>query len=288
MNSPDTVELYVNGTLNSVMNLTSLNESWNGTVSLTGYADSVWVKLTDQFGRVAYDTIQVNYFDTISIAITYPENNHDTNIEWIEVRGTTMNTGINDTVLISVSGTNQDTYILTALNGTWSGSIQLSGLGETVVVELTDRFGSTAYDTIMVNYYDAISVAIVSPVTGHDTNLNVIGVTGTTSGSGIGDTVTIYNDATMSTGVVLTAVDGIWSGTVSLGDFGDTVWVELTDRFGRTNWRSTRCCSCQRVPQSVPTKRSRYASSYGAVAPSSPILYRASSTTAAAYWKPDS
>jgi hypothetical protein len=62
----DTVEIYLNGILQSdSMQLSDLSGTWSLSLDLLGLGDSATVKLTDQFGRIAWDTILINYFSNV-------------------------------------------------------------------------------------------------------------------------------------------------------------------------------------------------------------------------------
>ena len=152
------------------------------------------VKLNGFSGN-AYDTITMNYFDTPYIEIKYPDElSHDTNVQIITISGTTLNTDIGDSVILYVNGyaTEHSISGLSSVDGTWSGTVMLSGLGDSVTVKLSDQFGRTAYDTILVNYFEPPQIEITYPdyVT-HDTNVQIITIRGTTLNSRNGDTAEI-------------------------------------------------------------------------------------------------
>ena len=64
------------------------SSNWSGTAALDSIGESIVVELNDRFGRIVYDTITVNYFDTPSINITYPSDDHDTLNTIITIGGT--------------------------------------------------------------------------------------------------------------------------------------------------------------------------------------------------------
>nr|HOK41514.1 T9SS type A sorting domain-containing protein [bacterium] len=71
--------------------------NFSGTVLLSGVGDSVWVRLIDNFNRIVYDTITVNY-GIPTPGIIYPENNYATGAYTIQI--TILKDKAEDTVLI--------------------------------------------------------------------------------------------------------------------------------------------------------------------------------------------
>ncbi|MBP7652573.1 right-handed parallel beta-helix repeat-containing protein, partial [Candidatus Dependentiae bacterium] len=232
----DTVTIYVNGIANSQFSILSLNGNWTGTAVLTGHNDSLTVKFTDQFGRINYDTITVNYFVEPSIQIMSPQNNYDTIVQIIILSGTTYNTQINDTASIYVNGIFNSQFSILSLNGNWTGTAYLTGYNDSVTVKLTDRFGRNFYDTVVLNYFSTLNVKIISPENNYDTMNSLITVNGTTSNSLINDTVIIYVNGIVHSQFSILSLNGNWTGTGILANTGDTITVKLIDKFGRNSY----------------------------------------------------
>ena len=224
----DSISLYVNGVLNSVTSLSAMNGAWSNTVTVTNVYDSVVVKLTDQFGRTVYDTINVNYFAPPTIEITYPHIlTHDTYTQIITISGTTSNSRNGDTVEIYTDGISNTVVVLTVINGTFSGTAALNSVSDSILVKIS-AMGGTAYDTINVNYFGPATAEITYPdYTTHDTMIQNIYIRGTTANTRSGDTVQVYVNTTLNTTIVLTANGGTFSGTVTLTGIADSVWVKL-------------------------------------------------------------
>ncbi len=232
--SGDTVVVYTDSITNTTTILTALNDNWSGTAVLNGTGNKVWVKLTDQWGRTAYDTITVNYYGPPSIEIIAPTDRHNTTTQIITINGTTYNSRSGDTIQIFRGSVLNSVVTITSDSGSFSGTVVLAGVGDSVWVKL-NGFSGAAYDTITVNYYGTPIIEITNPTyTSHDTYIQIIWISGTTYNSRSGDTIQIYNRTTLNTTVVLTSDSGSFSGTVALVSVGDSVWVRLNDQFGRT------------------------------------------------------
>ncbi|HON56841.1 MAG TPA: hypothetical protein PLJ38_07470, partial [bacterium] len=199
--SGDTVEIFTNTTKNGVTTITALNGTFSGTAGLSAIGDSIIVKLYDSFGRNAYDTITVNLFDTPSIKIISPSTNHDTKTSIIVISGTTNNTYSGETITIKTNTTINTTIILASQNANWSGTAALTGLGDSIVVSLQDRFGRMYYDTITVNRwisgFGSASLTSASAVYVLDTITAQITISSTLSGTFM-DSITIELPANMS------------------------------------------------------------------------------------------
>jgi len=229
----DTVVIYTNATYCTTVIVSGYNGSWAGTVSVSNLNDSVWVVLHDQFGRTATDTNVVNYYNTPSIGISYPTNNHDTNINIVNIGGTTAEVGLGSYVYIyNSAGDSTDIFTITADSQNWSGTVSLfSQVGDSVMVILIDQFGVKVYDTITIKYWGIANVQINEPSNNHDTIVNIITINGTTYGSKTGDTVVIYTNTTVNTTVVLASDSGNFSGTAYISNLGDSVWVIMYNQF---------------------------------------------------------
>ncbi|HON56795.1 MAG TPA: hypothetical protein PLJ38_07235, partial [bacterium] len=153
----DTIIIYTysNSTLtpNTSTILTSINGNWSGTALLNGYGDSIVVKITDIFGRIAYDTISLNYFKTPSITILSPNTATDTIIPRISLVCRIQESASPDTVQVLVNSQVQYTYTVSTFNETptFTNKILLNGYGDSILVILHDRFGRITTDTITIN-----------------------------------------------------------------------------------------------------------------------------------------
>ena len=224
----DTIQVYVNTALNTTIVLTTDNSNFIGTVTLTGIADSVWVKLNG-FGGQSYDTIILNYFDTPVVEITYPGYiSHDTNVQGISIYGTSIRSDIGDSISLFVNGTLNSTTSLISINGSWSNTVAVSNVYDSVVVKLTDRFGRTVYDTITVNYYSGANLEITYPgSTDHDTCIKIITIKGTTYNTKIGDTIAIYTNGTVNTTIAISVSNADFIGTAVLSGISDSIVARL-------------------------------------------------------------
>ncbi|HON57190.1 MAG TPA: lamin tail domain-containing protein, partial [bacterium] len=101
-------------------------------------------------------TFRIKYYaGTPNISITFPVtsgNSHDTTTSTITVSGTSTNTFNGDEVKIYVNNVERASTSITSTNGTWSGTVSLSGIGDSIGAQLNDQFGRVVYDTITINY----------------------------------------------------------------------------------------------------------------------------------------
>jgi len=115
---------------------------------------------------------------------------HDTTASVITVSGTVSNSNINDTVVIYTNYAANTTTVITAVNGSFSGTALVSAISDSIIVEFNDQFGRQSYDTITVNYLVVPGIEISYPsYTEHDTKTNEITIRGTTTNTSANDTV---------------------------------------------------------------------------------------------------
>ncbi|HPN32257.1 MAG TPA: hypothetical protein PKY81_15000, partial [bacterium] len=241
----DTIELFVNNVKQSSANLTELNGVWSQSVTLSGFGDSITVKLTDKFGRIIYDTIIVNYYGAAGIAITNPIeynqfNGYDTNIKIIDISGTLSNAGAGDIVKIYAGNILNYETVLSGMTQAFSGTVALTSQTETVYAVINDKFGLNRYDTssIIIHYFDNPAILIQSPENNSETAVNIINVSGTSYNTNVGDSVELfiryYNGDTLAfcSRTNIDLLNGNWSGTVSLAGQGDSIIAKLIDKFG--------------------------------------------------------
>ena len=232
----DTVIIYTNTAINTTVYIPVINGVFSGTAAISALYDSVAVYLFDTYGRIAFDTININFFDTPAIEITHPTIDiYDTANQIIIIYGTTKNTKANDTIAVYCNSVLNTTVIITAINGSFSGTVKLNGFSDSVAVHLNDNFGRTYWDTIMINYFDSPTIKITYPaiLSGYDTFTKTIMISGTTNNTHSGDTVVIYRNTVENTIVILTLLNGTFSGTVTLSGLGDSIIACLTDSYGR-------------------------------------------------------
>jgi len=191
--------------------------------------------------------IRVNYFEEPIIRIVSPDTatTYDTPYETmfneIVISGTTYNTVIGDTVEIFVNSQSQGETYITALDGGWSGTALLTGIGDSVWVKLSDGFARAVYDTKTANYFEEPLVGITDPATEttdgtpYDTNVQSVVLSGTSEWTKSEDTVAVYiNDELQSETATIVTIHGGWTlPAITLNDYLNTVVVEVNDNWGR-------------------------------------------------------
>ncbi|MBP7654100.1 hypothetical protein KA977_11800, partial [Candidatus Dependentiae bacterium] len=234
--SGDSVELYVNSALQSSASV-NLNQ-WTGTVSLSGYNDTVSACLIRQSSVIAADTRIINYFGSLSIEITYPNtSSFDTSVNNFEIRGSVLNAGSGDTVNIFVNSVFQSNNVITVLNGNFSGTASISGYYDSITVQIIDKFGRNAFDTITAGYYQAPDVKITFPDSQvYDTCSIEVTISGTAININFGDTVEIFSDTVLNSVISITSLNQQWTGTARLHYPGDSVIIKLSTKFGYTDY----------------------------------------------------
>lgn len=204
----------------------------NDSFTVTGAGTAV---ITVKYGAIS-GTASVNVIGrTPNIEIKIPADNHDTIIQTITISGTSAYSFSGDTIFIFVNSIKWNTIPVTAADSIWTGTAVLTGLGDSVWV-MFERKGDSAvaFDTITVNYFTTPTIEITYPdSTEHDTNTQIIFISGTTNNTRSNDTVIIYTNSSINTTVYLTTMNGTFSGTAALTGISDSVWVKLIDNFGR-------------------------------------------------------
>jgi len=165
-----------------------------------------------------------------SVKITYPSlNTHDTITGNITVSGTSLNSANGDSLIIYVNGIVN--CQLPVDNFLWSGTASVSNKSDSVCVKLICG-GSISYDTITVNYFALPLIKITLPQNNLDTTALYINISGTAANLSGNDTLQIYiNNILYSTDVC----SSVWTSSVSLSYFAETVTVYLLDEFGRVS-----------------------------------------------------
>jgi len=210
----DSVGIYVNGVYQDTVEVSS--DAWSGTASLTG-ADSIMVKFYDGT-NIAYDTIGVTY---IAMSITYPDDNHETEIVLIHIGGTTTNADDYDSIGIYVGENGMGWVYNDSVNissNAWSGTASLNDYYDSVLVVFFDG-DNIAKDSITVKY---LSIAITYPPDNHDTNISIITIGGTSTAQNGRDVIVIFNNMVFQS---YPTAGAVWSGTTSLNGLGDSISV---------------------------------------------------------------
>ena len=235
-----TVVVYnANGIINDTVISRHLDDDWACSVAVgvnaaSGiYRDTIVVQLFDRFTRIAFDTIFINYFPEQIVRITSPLNNYDTNIQVITLSGTTFGSRVGDTISLYVNCYKESEFIINADNSNWSGTVALSDQCDSVVAQLTDRFGRSVYDTIAINYFGAASIAIEEPWYDYDTFGHIINVGGITYNSRAGDSIAIYLNNIFQDSFVLTDNNGEWRDlTAYISGISDSLVAILYSQWG--------------------------------------------------------
>ncbi|MBP7654424.1 hypothetical protein KA977_13440, partial [Candidatus Dependentiae bacterium] len=228
----DTVKIYCNNTFNSQINLQNVHGNFSGTAKLSGLNDSVTVIFTDQFNREKTDTVIINYIGDLLAVLNYPVNK-DTYVNNIIVSGTTLGTVFGDTIELFINNNLNYRHVIDNYNASWSGSVNISNIGDSLLIKLYTGFGRVYYDTLTLNHFDAPSLKITIPANNSETSITTITVLGTTAKSHINDTVKLYVNSVFQSGVTLAASNSQWSGTAKLSSSYDSIVAEFTDRFNR-------------------------------------------------------
>jgi len=200
-------DIYYNDTDNVVYNITGapvgleLFARESGTDLLEPNCDSAeTVPLVTGSDTVGFDMTGDSFFTLFfngqypspsvpTISFSHPADNHDTTQKLIKIDGVTTDATDHDSVGIYVNGVYQDTVEVSS--DAWSGTASLTGLGDSVQVKFWDGTNIN-WDTITVNYYSSIDISINAPSDNHDTNTQIIIVSGTTVNCKDGDTVQLY------------------------------------------------------------------------------------------------
>ncbi|MEK7792959.1 MAG: hypothetical protein AAB353_00440, partial [Candidatus Hydrogenedentota bacterium] len=148
----DSIGVYRNGILQSTT-VVQAGGGWSCTTALAGYGDSVRAICVSRFGNTTSETITINLYGVVSIGITTPANQLDTNIRVFTMTGTTAQTIIGDSVGVYRNGILQSTTVV-AGGGIWSCTVALSGKGDSVRAFLHTRLNDSANDTRTYNFFD--------------------------------------------------------------------------------------------------------------------------------------
>ncbi|HPQ18064.1 MAG TPA: T9SS type A sorting domain-containing protein [bacterium] len=206
----------------------SIRTSFDSVITLGEETNVIVVKGRDQWGREANDTITIKYFPPPEVEITVPIDNDDTYIQTIIIYGTTYRTHSGDTIRLYVNGSYQSDTILVNDSGSWQGTVQLSGIGDSIVAEVINRFNDKGYDTITINYLGPLEIEITQPAyISYDTLNHIVTISGTTRNSKAGDSVYIWTNSILNSETGIVAYNGNWQGTAYVSGIGDSVWVKI-------------------------------------------------------------
>ncbi|HON57609.1 MAG TPA: hypothetical protein PLJ38_11375, partial [bacterium] len=211
-------------------------------IALNAQYNTFVVETKNQFFDTQYDTIAIRQLPPPDIAITFPTNNYDTKSEIITIIGTTINTSVGDTVLLYVdSGVGlilvNDT-ILVADDGSWADTVCVNIVNCSVVAVINTAQGLQDSYSITINQFDLPQIFITNYGDTLYTKDTITILSGITNNIDIGDTIYIRND---SNGIINTiiisdtlAMSAVWSGTVSVTEFGARVSVIFQNQWNDT------------------------------------------------------
>jgi uncharacterized repeat protein (TIGR01451 family) len=200
-------------------------------VFLTGVGNEVSVKIIDKYTNENWDTIIVNYDSEVSLIITSPLNNTDTNQEIINVSGTT-DAEDGAELFIFNDGIFQTQTIINA--GSWSGTVLLTGIGNYVSVKVIDKYTNENWDTITLNYVDSVEVKILFPENNIDTTNSNIVLAGTSSNVTDGTIIFININGVLA--ATTNVSSNSWNSNVVLSDSVNVISVRIVDDFTNEDW----------------------------------------------------
>ena len=126
---------------------------WEINNNLYDFADSVIIKLTDKFGTVVWDTKHINYYRAPELKIISIKSDtlfYDTDAANIYMHGTTKNTYIGDSILISLNGIHLNTSAILSRNGNWAYTVNLSSEYNTIAIKVLNKFNDFSIDTSVI------------------------------------------------------------------------------------------------------------------------------------------
>jgi len=226
----DTVFYFVNDILQNTGIVS--NNDFSGTVTLNGINDVIKVIVENSYNDTGFDTRIINYVGLPQIEIISPDDNHNTNINIINISGTSIRTLVGDTIEIFNNSIFQSKINLTTINGNWTGTVSLSGYGDSIMIKLTTKYNQLAYDTITVNYFSTPNIFITFPANNFCTNVSLINIYGSSINTANYDSVILYvNNIEQSRNQI---VNNNWSGTVALSINYETITALLITFLGDT------------------------------------------------------
>jgi len=239
----DTVDINIAGTSHSIATISSVDGTWNGTVTLSSQETSANATYhSSNFGTQVGETITLRYFDTPSLNITTPTDGSIQTSSSITIGGTSNDVDTGDIVQIYINGVLNNSTTLTSLNESWTVTCTLPTALNSVVAVLTDEYARTFYDTIYVTldilslsgtylrpdtrkgaYYTREVQNLKNYLFGNAISfINVTPIIDIASfgDSTIGDVVTGLNSITITTAVTSDTLDAISASLSTLVDSG--------------------------------------------------------------------
>jgi len=234
----DSIGIYYKGTIYQDTVEVQSDYTWYGTSTLTDYNDTILIIIRDRYNRSDSIILIVNYYDTPTVRINEPITGYDTIVSSVKIKGRTYETDSGDTIELFVNGNYQTETNLLNYDGEFELIAQLVNETNFIVVKLTDQFNRTAYDTIIIYYFDELKISIISPVRTnnvYDTNVDLLTITGTTKNNRIGDSIYIYVNNELRDTFILQNVfdDSFVVNNLQIKPETNVILVKLVDRFKR-------------------------------------------------------
>ncbi|MDD5687530.1 MAG: Ig-like domain-containing protein, partial [Elusimicrobia bacterium] len=237
---------------------------WSSSVTLVGGSNTIYAKATDTTGNITETSITVTYVpDTTppTIAITSPANGAAiTTAALITISGTAVdNIGINKVeVKLGAGGT----YASATGTNPWNSSVTLVSGSNTIYAKATDTSNNIIETSITVTYTPsdttAPSIAITSPSNGTTLTTSLLTLSGTAN-----DNIGISKvEIKLGAGGTYASATGTnsWSGTVTLVNGSNTVYVKVTDTSNNSTETSISVTRVNTAPTISWTGETNYTS----------------------------
>jgi len=231
---PDKIEIFLNGDYSNRQDAYYIweeNENWSVNSQINNIGDRITAKLTDQFGRILWDTITLNYYPPASIVFCSPAPYSETTSQSISISGTTYNSNAGDSIFIFQNGNLIDAIFISQPNDSWASSIILNDSLNVITLKLFDKFNEFRWDTLTISYFPIPNIKILSPLNNSNTNVLIISVSGSAQNISDGDSVEIFINSIFNSAGSISNFQ--WNGTGLISALSDSILVKLTDKFGR-------------------------------------------------------
>ncbi|MEK8023316.1 MAG: NosD domain-containing protein, partial [Candidatus Hydrogenedentota bacterium] len=208
--------------------LTATDTTWNDTTVTLGTSYYYRVTAVDMQGlenEAFFSDTKLGVAPNGTVTITAPLDGHDTTLSPITLSGTSMFSIAGDSVTVYRNGILQSTGVVQG-GGGWSCTTSLAAIADSIEARLTRLGVLMDTERIRVDFYGVPSVTISAPTAGHDTNVSIITVSGTTSQTSLGDSIGLYRNGIHQSTTTVSST-GSWSCTTSLGAIGDSINARL-------------------------------------------------------------
>ena len=239
------ITLSIGGNITTI-ELDSISNDVNNDKISVNAADSGYINFTPSTGSVGVNNLATKY---LSVTDRYGNIDRDYTSENVSFTDNAGNAMFLSTSMNVISGAGSNNLIAKFSSGSETILINSASAGAITLYASVSPYPPVDGQCQQTWLANAAYISILSPANGSGTSVQIVSISGTTSGVVSGDSVIIYKNGVFQ---CTTSVTGglTWSGTANISGYNDSVTAKVTNQYGYSGY-DTICISLINAPESA-------------------------------------